>query len=63
VVEIIIIFKDIELISEVLEDSQETLDPIEIFFETDKSVMILVDFLEDFVEDVLFEAGQRGEIE
>lgn len=62
-VEIIIIFKDIELISEVLEDSQETLDPIEIFFETDKSVMILVDFLEDFVEDVLFEAGQRGEIE
>ena len=52
---IFVIFKDIEFVSIVFQNSQESLDPIKVFFKADPSITILIDFGKDLVKDGLFE--------
>lgn len=62
-IQIKVIFRNIEFISEVFKNSQEAFDPIEILIEGDESVVILVNFIKYFVEDRFFEfrEGSEGE--
>jgi hypothetical protein len=63
VVQILIILRNVELISEVPEHGQKSPGPVEILFKGDPSVSIFVDLGEDLGEDEGFEPFKSGKLE
>ena len=62
-IKLIIIFRDVEFITKIFNNCQESFNPIEVLIKSDKSVVVFVNLSKDFLKNGFFEFVQLSEVE